>query len=51
VVSVEVLPDQPRCFRLTFKDKSGMEMREYEADSRVVAQQIVAKIKYLARLS
>jgi len=47
VASVEVLVDQPRCFRLTFKDKSGTEVRDYEADSRVVAQQIVSKIKFL----
>ena len=44
VVSAALLPD-PRCFRISFRDG----VREYEAETKLEAGQIVNKIKFLLK--
>ncbi len=47
VVSIEIMQQDPRCFRVTFRDKTGIEVREYQAETKTDCAQIVAKIQFL----
>lgn len=47
VLSIELVPNQPRCFRIAFRDKHGTEAREYAADSKIEAEKIVGKVNLL----
>jgi len=51
VLSVEVLAGNPKAFRIIYRDKNGSETRDYEAETKLDAQQIVAKINALKNMA